>query len=594
MVNNTSCIMQTSSNAVTIQPHKPKRAFTSEQKQFLADSLMALNMHLLKGKSESEQADLNKTFWGTPVDDLSKQELAKHENNILDIWSRLIDHDKQGKMAEGIDDFMFRHYGMFNVEPNSQGYMCRMRLPSCKIRGDQLRALGDMAENIAGGYTHLTTRGNFQFREIMPNRLIEWITSLNDYGLSCHATGADSARNITASPIAGFDPAELIDLHQYGIDLGRRILNTRDLQGLPRKFNFSFDNGGAISVVSDTNDVGYVATQVLNNDQNIEPGIYCRLILGGITGHKDFARDTGIICKPEDTVEISEAILRVFLAHGDRTNRNKARLKYVLDEHGFDWTIERIQEHLDDFGHGVKLLSLDAKFDAPRAKINRQGHIGVHPQSQAGLNYIGVTLNIGHMTPEQMRRIADIAMRYGKNDVRMTVWQNIIVPHIADNDVPAVVAEIEAMGLSTSATAFAAGAISCTGRWGCKLANAYTKQDTETLVKHLQARFELDQPINIHTTGCKNSCAQHYIGDIGLIGAAGPDGGEGYTIFVGGGTDQDQGLARYLHGPINASELPQWGEKIIHNYLKEREQGESFLTFTRRHQEPELQAILLR
>ena len=587
--------MQTSSsNAVTIQPHKPKRAFTPEQKKFLADSLMALNTHLLKGKNSSEQADLDKTFWGTPVDDLSKQELAKHDTNILDIWSRLVEHDKQGKMAEGIDDFMFRHYGMFNVEPNSQGYMCRMRIPSCKIRGDQLRALGDMAENIAGGYTHLTTRGNFQFREIMPNRLIEWITALNDYGLSCHGTGADSARNITASPIAGFDPFELIDLHQYGIDLGRRILNTRDLQGLPRKFNFSFDNGGSISVVSDTNDVGYVATQILENDQDIEPGIYCRLILGGITGHKDFARDTGIICKPEDTVEISEAILRVFLDHGDRTNRNKARFKYVLDKHGFDWTIERIQDHLDAFGHGVKLLALDAKFDAPRVQINRQGHIGVHPQSQAGLNYIGVTLNVGHMTPEQMRRIADIAMRYGKNDVRMTVWQNILVPHIADADVAAVVSEIEAMGLSTSATAFAAGAISCTGRWGCKLANAYTKQDTETLVKHLQERFELDQPINIHTTGCKNSCAQHYIGDIGLIGASGPDGGEGYNIFVGGGTDQDQGLARHLHGPINASDLPQWGEKIIHNYLKEREQGESFLTFTRRHQESDLQAILLR
>jgi ferredoxin-nitrite reductase len=265
-----------------------------------------------------------------------------------------------------------------------------------------------------------------------------------------------------------------------------------------------------------------------------------------------------------------------------------------LDANGFDWTIEKIQEQLDGFGNDVKLLALDSKFDAPRAEINRQGHIGVHPQSQEGLNYIGVALNVGHMSPEQMRRIGDLSMRYGKNDIRLTVWQNVIIPHVADADVDAVVAEIEAMGLTTSATSFAAGAISCTGRWGCKLANAYTKQDTETLVKHLQERFELDQPINIHTTGCNNSCAQHYIGDIGLIGTPAPGGGEGYTILVGGGCDQDQGLARHLHGPIPASELPQWGEKLIRNYLAARDEGESFLSFTRRHEQSDLQAILLR
>lgn len=578
----------------TLTPDQPagKKPFTQAQKQFLADSLMQLNMHLLKGSGDGGQAE-EATFWGTPVEDLSKEERAKFENHPLDIWDQMVAHADAGQIAEGINNFMFRHHGMFNVEPNSKGYMCRMRLPACKLRGDQFKELGNMAAEMAGGYSHVTTRGNLQFREIEPNNLINWIMRLYDYGLSCKATGADSARNITASPTAGFDPVEVADIHEYALKLSHRILNTRDLHGLPRKFNFSFDNGGSISCVSDTNDVGYVAVNVLENDAGVEPGVYCRIILGGITGHEDFARDTGVVCRPEDTPEISEAILRVFLEHGDRTNRKKARLKYVLDAHGFDWMVEQIQAKLDTFGNDVKLIPLDQQFEAPRAPVNRQGHIGVHPQSQAGMNYIGVALKVGRMSPEQMRGLADVAMQYGKNDMRLTVWQNVLIPHVADADVEAAVAAIEALDLSVSANAFAAGAVACTGRWGCKLANAYTKQDTQGLVEHLQARYTLDQPINIHTTGCNNSCAQHYIGDIGLIGMAAEDGSEGYNVFVGGGCDQDQALARHLVGPIASRDLNALGEKIIGNYLDAREEGESFLSFTKRHDQAQLQSILL-
>lgn len=569
-----------------------KKGFSPEQQRYLADMLVKLNLHLAMGAGDSSTTE-EETFWGTPVEDLSKEERAKYETHVLDIWDQIVAHNNADKIAEGITQFMFRHYGIFNVEPNSPGYMCRMRIPSCKLRGDQFAMLGDLAEDVAGGYAHVTTRGNLQFREIKPNRVLDLFAGLYDIGLSCKGTGADSARNITASPTAGFDPLEVTDLHKYGIDLSHRILNTRDLHGLPRKFNFSFDNAGSISCVSDTNDVGFVAVNIPENDQGVEPGIYCRLILGGITGHEDFARDTGFICKPEDTPEISEAILRVFLEHGDRTNRKKARFKYVLDAHGFEWTCERIQEKLDGFGNDVELIPLAKSYDAPRAPINRQGHVGVHPQSQEGYSYVGVALMLGKLEPEQMRGLGKIAQRYGNNDVRLTVWQNLLIPYVKNEDIDTVVAEIEALGLSTSATAFQAGAISCTGRWGCKLANAYTKQDGEAIVNHLQARFELDQPINIHLTGCPNSCAQHYIGDIGLIGTAAEDGSEGYNIFVGGGVDHDQALARFLCGPIASRDICETTEKIVGNYLQKREDTENFLEFVNKQADDQLAELLL-
>ncbi len=571
-----------------------QQGFTAEQKAWLADMLIKTNLHMALGSSsQAKESNIPETFWGTPVEDLCKEEKRKYEKHVLDIWDDIVKSNDTNQILEGLDQFASRHFGLFNVAPASIGYMVRMRIPACVLRGDQMMVLGDVAENIAGGYAHVTTRGSFQFREIEPNRILEMLGLFYDSGLSCKGTGADSARNITCIPTAGFDPEELIDLRPYAHKLSHLILNTRDYQGIPRKFNFSFDNAGTTSCVSDTNDVGFLAVNVKENNQNVEPGIYCRLILGGITGHHDFARDTGFICKPEDTTEIADAILRVFVQHGDRTNRKKARFKYVLDAHGFDWVCERIQEVLDGYGKGTRLIPLSTEFDAPRPTINRHGHIGVHPQAQPGYKYIGVALRLGKMSPEQMRGIGRIAMKYGNNDVRLTVWQNLLVPHIRDEDVDTVIREIESLGMTTSATAFEAGAVACTGRWACKLANAYTKEDGNAIVDHLNGKFELDQPINIHLTGCPNSCAQHYIGDLGMIGTAADDGSEGYNIVVGGGVDDDQHLARPLCGPIASRDICKTSETIVGNYLKSRQGNESFITFVNRLDDAELKDVLL-
>lgn len=569
-----------------------QQGFTPEQQRYLTELIGSLDLHTVFSSTGGAEPQ-EESVYGTPLEDLCKEELTKHQTHPFDIFDKISHYNRTGQIAEGIDNFMFRHHGVFNVQPASPGYMCRLRIPSCKMRGDQLSQLGDLSENLAGGYAHVTTRGNFQLREITPDKVIDLITGLYDAGLTCKGSGADSVRNITASPSAGFDKTELIDLSGYGVELHHRILHTRDLHGIPRKFNISFDNGGSLSCVSDTNDIGYLAVDIKENDLSIEPGIYCRILLGGITGHKDFARDTGCIIKPEDTVEVSEAMLRVFIEHGDRTNRNKARLKYVLDEHGFDWFIERTQEKLDESPSGIKILRAPLSLDAPRNAIDRQGHIGAHAQKEDNLYYLGIALRLGALTPDQMRGLGRIAAKYGRNDVRLTVWQNLLIPYIEKQNLDAAIAEIESLGLSIKASSFAAGAVACTGKWACKLASAHTKQHAGIIIDRLEEKFELDQPINIHLTGCSNSCAQHYIGDIGLIGASTKDGQEAYQILLGGGADNDQGIARPLCGPIAATEVPELIESVISIYLEQRAPEESFLSFTRRHSEAELQQIFL-
>ena len=554
--------------------------FTAEQQSYLIDVLTKLNLnqafHTGGGSAESEEA----TVYGVPLEDLAKEEVAKYNMHPLDMWHMVEKWEAEGHQAAGLDNFLLRHLGFFDVRPAQEGYMMRMRCPGNTIRGDQMKVMGDIAEDHAGGYSHVTTRGSLQLREIMPGNVIPIVEKMQSAGLTSQGTGADSARNLTVSPLAGVDPTELIDLRQQASRLSIRILRTRELQGIPRKFNISFDGGGCISCVSDTNDICFQAVEVAENDQGIEPGIWLRISLGGITGHKDFARHTGLACRPGEAVDMAEAMLRVFVEHGNRTNRGKARLKYLLDSKGVDWFCQMAQEKLDAQEHGVAFAKLPDGIEAPRAPINRQGHIGVHKQKD-DLNYVGVALEIGRLSAHQMRELGRISMTYGSNDIRLTVWQNPLILGVPDDAVDEVKAHLAAMGLGVDANSFAAGAVACTGKWACKLALAYTKADALSIVHHLQSKYTLDSPINIHLTGCPNSCAQHYIGDIGLVGTTAPDGGEGYNIFLGGGSDAEQGLARPLCGPVPTNAVNDILDHVVGRYIAERKPNQTFLDYTR-------------
>jgi len=569
--------------------------FTAEQQQYLIGVLTNLNLHRAFGGAggggDAKSAE-PETVYGTPIEDLCKEELKKLELHPLDMWRQVEQWEAEGHLAAGLDQFLLRHLGFFNVEPASPGYMMRLRCAGNHMRGDQMTVLGEIAEDHAGGYAHVTTRGSLQLREIQPGNIIPMVEKMQDVGLTSQGTGADSARNLTCSPTAGVDPQELIDTRVFPNRLSIRILRTKELQAIPRKFNISFDGGGIISCLSDTNDIAFQAVEVTANDQGIEPGIWFRIALGGITGHKDFARDTGLACRPDQAVDVAEAMLRVFVEHGNRTNRGKARLKYLLESEGPDWFCDRSQEMLDSFGTGVTLANLPAGIDVPRLPVGRQAHIGAHPQAQPGMNYVGVALELGRMSAHQMKELGRLAATYGSNDIRLTVWQNPLILGVPDAQVAPLEAELAALGLTTRATAFAAGAAACTGKWACKLAQAYTKEDALRIVRHLEDRFSLDQPINIHLTGCPNSCAQHYIGDIGLVGTTTADGGEGYHIVLGGGSDQDQGLARPLCGPVASADVTGIIEHVVGSYLVDRAEGASFLDHIRTLDDDALKALL--
>ncbi len=571
-------------------------SFSPEQQAYLENLLGQLDLAAAFVRPTAEAAQ-EVTVHGTPYEDLAGEEVLKAEKHPWDYWPRMKLSARENRFAEGGDNFMFKHHGMFNVAPAQAGYMCRLRIPGGLLRGDQLSMLGDAAEEMGGGYAHLTTRGNLQVREIQPPDMVRFLERLYEIGLTAKGSGADSVRNITLSPTSGFDPDELIDLREQAVDTHHLILNSRDLHGLPRKFNIAFDTGGHASCVSDTNNIGYLATEVGDDDGGKR--ILCEVMLGGITGHGDFARPTGWFLRPDDTVAASDAMLRVFVEHGDRTNRKKARLKYVLDAKGDDWFVERSQEKLDamveagEAAAGARFERIDRERCTPRVAMDRLAHVGVHEQAD-GQFHVGVLFPAGRLSPDQMRGIGALAERYGQNNLRLTVWQNLLIPHVDGRDVAAVEAGLAELGLASSKTSFHAGAVACTGKWACKYGAAHTKENLVPIVEHLAERFELDSPINLHVTGCANSCAQHYIGNVGLLGATTADGEEAFQVFLGGGSDADQGIGRFLCGPVPAVQVKFLLEQVVATYLEQRQDAETFLAFTRRHEIEELQELFAR
>ena len=187
------------------------------------------------------------------------------------------------------------------VAPAQDSFMCRLRFPAGIMSTHQFRGTADVAEQYGGGYTHATTRANLQIREIKAGDAIRVLSDLQSLGIVPQGSGADNIRNITASPTAGIDPLELIDTRPLAKDLHYYILHHRDMAGLPRKFNIAFDGGGAVAVLEETNDIGFSAVRVAEG-KAVPSGVYFRLALGGITGHKDFARDTGILLRTEECI----------------------------------------------------------------------------------------------------------------------------------------------------------------------------------------------------------------------------------------------------------------------------------------------------
>jgi ferredoxin-nitrite reductase len=573
--------------------------FTSEQKEYLGGFFAGLAQrglvpfvgHTPDGRITNDPASslpnlaAEPAWFNTPLDELCREERWKQEQDPFTIWDKLLQYAGENQAPTEEDRFRIKYFGLFYVAPAQDSFMLRLRIPGGILPTHQLRGLAQMAEEWGSGRADLTTRSNLQIREFQPKDIVRVLNKIQTLGMTSRGAGADNIRNITGSPTTGLDPQELLDVAPFADALQAYISNSPDMYHLPRKFNVAFDSGGAISVVADTNDIGFIAVEV-EDGRSVPAGIYFRVLLCGITGHQQFATDCGLLLRPDQAIAVAAAMIRVFVQHGDRTNRKKARLKYLVDKWGVSKFLSETEKLL-----AFPLIHVAESECEPRRAVDRAGHIGVHPQIQDGLKYIGVVVPVGRLPVEQMRAVADIADRFGSGDVRLTVWQNLLIPNIPTVHLEAAKQALNAAGLDYKAGAVLRGTVACTGNQGCRFAASDTKTHAVALAHHLDSNFPLlDRPVNLHVTGCNNSCAQHYIGDLGLMGVK-VGGEEGYQVVIGGGTDHDQGIGRELIPAIKFADLPPVMTNLFQAYADQRNMAEPFLDFTRRHSLAELQAF---
>jgi ferredoxin-nitrite reductase len=552
--------------------------FTGEQKEYLTGLFAGV---VVRGQ---RFVDVEPVPSRRP-DNLIFEERVKRELHPLDAHERILENAEGDKAPDREDAFRFKWHGLFYLSPVKDAYMARLRIPGGLLQAFQVRELARIAGELTTGYVQITTRANLQMRLIRPRDCPEFLRRVQSIGLHTRGSGADNIRNLTMNPTAGIDPVELIDVRPLVMGLAHLIVHDRSFYDLPRKFNIAYDGGGLIGSVEDTNDIGVKAVKM--GDE-----VLFRIALGGATGHKAFARDLGVVVPPNEINKVVVAIVRVFIANGNRSDRKRARLKHLLEK----WTLEQYLAETEKLlGKQLRRAPYDASQMRWASQELAHSHVGDFPQKQPGLNYVGATCPVGQLTPKQMLRLAELAELYGNGEVRLTVWQNFIIPNVPDAFVPTLQKALAKAGFATKQSNLASGVIACTGNSYCKFAQANTKGHALELIRQLEKRIELDQPVNIHITGCPNSCAQHYMGDIGCLGTKTKVGGESvdaYHVFVGGGFGRNQAVGRQVFSSVTHAELPAVVERMLRAYLRHRfGQTETFQQFTQRHSVGRLQEL---
>jgi sulfite reductase (ferredoxin) len=464
-------------------------------------------------------------------------------------------------------------------------FMVRIRLASGILRSDQLCAIANLAERYARGVADITVRQNIQLHWIRIEDLPEIMDTLFRCGLTTMSTCGDVTRNITGCPLAGVNADELCDASPLIHQASDLLVGNPDFYNLPRKYKISISGCRDWCSYPEINDLAFTPAV-----RDGEIGFSLR-VGGGLSTEPHLAVRLNAFVRQQQVIPVLKAVSEIFReADPLRENRERARLKYLFLRHG--WTAETfLQEVERRLGYRLE----PAATEQVPADVFRD-HVGVHPQKQPGLFYVGASVLRGRITPAQMRAAAELAIWYGSGELRTTNTQNLVLINIPGSSTRAVVDGLEAAGLHVEASPFWRGAVACTGTEFCKLAITETKSFTRWLVEELEERLpEFDQQLKLNVTGCPNSCGQHRLADIGMEGKKIKHNGrtvDAYYFCLGGSVGEHAGFARPVGYRCAAEETPEAIERLLRQYLIGRSPGENLRQFFSRHSENELRAFL--
>jgi len=477
-----------------------------------------------------------------------------------------------------------------NGEGNTtQYFMVRIRIPNGLLTSEQTRVIANLSEEYGQGVADITTRQNIQLHWVTIENIPNLIERLRSVGLTTTGACGDVARNVTGCPVAGIDGHELIDASPFALAIDKELGGNREFYNLPRKFKITVTGCSSWCSYPEINDVAFTATTRVRNGIK-EVGFSLR-IGGGLSTEPHLAVKLNAFIRQNQVVETARGVANIFKASEVlRQSRDKARLKYLFLQHG--WTAETFLVELER-QIGFKLDP--AEVEEIPVDIHRD-HLGIHRQKQAGLSYVGASVLRGRITPAQLRKVAELAERYGDGHVRNTVQQNILLINIPDALVNQVANELNLAGLPVSVSTFARGTVACTGSEFCKLALTETKGFARWLSRELDERLPgFEEQLKLHITGCPNSCGQHWIADIGIEGKKTKINGkmvDAYYFCVGGSVGQIASIARPVGYRCASAEVPDAIERLLEAFTAEREGSESLRAFLARRTSEEIRTIL--
>ena len=529
----------------------------------------------------------------------------------IEIYEIQLDRFQAGQVEEAtFTEFRLRR-GVYG-QRDDRSQMIRVKIPFGGLTAAQLEMLADVAEEFSDNIIHITTRQDVQYHYVDINTTAELMRRLASVDITTKEACGNVVRNVTACPLSGVCQDETFDVTPYSKALSAFLLGHPDAENFGRKFKIAFSGCEEHACgLANMHDIGAVAA-VKEVDGEVKRGF--KLYVGGGLGavpHQAKVFDDFV--SAEELLPISQSICRVFTRLGERRNRNKARLKFVIAKYGIEEFRRQVLEDRETLRHDPRwtayLDNLDAYDESPlKAPTQLNGttkpegfeewyQSNVQLQSQPGYAFVTITLPLGDITADQTRALADISRKYVKDTIRATVEQNIVLRWVTMTDLPALYRELKEIGIGDPGAESMVDITACPGTDSCKLGVSSSRG----LAAHLRSHFietgvqnEI-KDFRIKISGCPNSCGQHHIANIGFFGSSKRVGGHiapVYLVLLGGHMIENASSYGLATGKIHANYIPAFIEELTGKYVDEKQDDETFTDYVGRLGKVEIKTIL--
>ncbi len=540
---------------------------------------------------------------GTTTSDLWA-ELPESVRQEIDVFETELRRVQAGQMPEKVFlEFRLRH-GVYGQRQDGV-QMQRIKIPMGVLSTDQMIRLADLTEEYAVGVAHITTRQDVQYHYVDINDTPNLMRRLAGVGITTREACGNVVRNVTACPQAGVCTDEIFDVTPYARAMAYFLLRHPDAQNFGRKFKIAFSGCGDHPCgLARMHDIGAIAKVQESGGTQVKG---FQVFVGGGLGALPFqAKLYSDFLPAEDLMPLAQAISRVFARLGEKQNRAKARMKFLIAKLGFDEFKRQVEFELKKLPHDPQWQAQidDAMVDYhdqplrdpselkipedASPELLRWLDVNVRPQAQQGYSTVEVFLPLGDISSDQLRGLANLCRRYVQDTIRTTVEQNLLIRWVPNGDVLDFHQGLKELELADIGAGRMADVTACPGTDSCKLGIASSRGLAAVLQEKFangMSRLADRDDLKIKISGCFNSCGQHHIADIGLFGSVQRKGIHSAPVFqitVGGTTKNNAASYGLAVGKVAAKNAPDAIAKLTDLYTAGKKQGESFNTFVER------------